>query len=129
MFADFSLRHVPALAIATGVIFGGLMPFFNAENAISTFGFPKHVAVSKPAQSVMFSCAGRLTAFGLALLAFYFRGNYEAVDTILTILGYVDMVDAYACWREGSRNTAVTRVISGTFASAWGWFGMTTGNA
>jgi hypothetical protein len=44
MFANFALRHVPPLLVATALTFGGLMPFFNAEDAILEFGLPKRIA-------------------------------------------------------------------------------------
>ncbi|KAI4273228.1 MAG: hypothetical protein LQ337_004788 [Flavoplaca oasis] len=121
MFADFALRHVPPLLVATVLTFGGLMPFFNAEHAIMEFGLPKHIAVSKPAQSVMIVGSARITAIGIALFTFYLQGKLEAVDTILLILGYVGLVDGYVCWLEGVPGKAIFRTLSGTLIAAWGW--------
>lgn len=127
MFADFALRHIPSLFVATATTFGGLMPFFNAEHAILEFGLPQRIAISKPAQSIMVVSSARITAIGLALFTFYFQGHFAAVDTILTILGYVGLVDGYVCWCEGVPNKAGFRTISGTLIAAWGWFNMTAG--
>ncbi|KAL8646340.1 MAG: hypothetical protein Q9226_006901 [Calogaya cf. arnoldii] len=125
MFADFALRHIPPLLVATALTFGGLMPFFNAEYAIQEFGLPKRIATSKPAQSVMIISSARITAIGIALFTFYLQGKFEAVDTILFILGYVGLVDGYVCWLEGVPGKAVFRTLSGTLIAAWGWYGMT----
>ncbi|KAL8993767.1 MAG: hypothetical protein Q9169_006099 [Polycauliona sp. 2 TL-2023] len=125
MFDDFVLRHIPPLLVATALTFGGLMPFFNAEHAIQEFGLPKRIAISKPAQSIMIVSSARITAIGIALFTFYFQGKFEAVDTILLILGYVGLVDGYVCWLEGVPGKAVFRTLSGTLIAAWGWYGMT----
>ncbi len=103
------------------------MPFFNAEYAIQEFGLPKRVAISKPAQSIMIVSSARITAIGLALFTFYFQGKLAAVDTMLTVLGYVGLVDGYVCWMENVPGKAVFRTVSGVLISAWGWFGMTAG--
>jgi len=50
MSASFSLYHIPTLFVATATTFGGLIPFFNAEDAIREFGLPERIAISKPAQ-------------------------------------------------------------------------------
>ncbi|KAL8669610.1 MAG: hypothetical protein Q9168_005806 [Polycauliona sp. 1 TL-2023] len=92
MSADFALRHMPPLLVATALTFDGLIPFFNPEYAILEFSLPKHIAVSKPAQSVMIVSSARITAIGIALFTFYLQGHLEAVDTILLILEYVGPV-------------------------------------
>jgi Domain of unknown function (DUF4267) len=128
MFADFALRHVPPLLVATVLTFGGLMPFFNAEYAILEFGLPKRLAISKPAQSIMMVSSARVTAIGLALFTLYFQENFAALDTILAVLGYVGLVDGYVYWLEDVPTKAVFRTISGVLIAAWGRFGMTVGH-
>ncbi len=128
MFANFALRHIPPLLVATALTFGGLMPFFNAEYAILEFGLPKRIAMSKPAQSIMIVSSARTTAIGLALFTFYFQKEFVAVDTMLAILGYVGLVDGYVCWLEDVPYQAVFRTISGALIAAWGWFGTTAGH-
>lgn len=127
MSSGFSLRHILPLLVSTALTLGGLMTFFNAEDAILEFGLPKRIAVSKPAQSVMIVSSARITAIGLALITFYLQGNLHAVDTILVTLGHVGLVDGYVCWREDVPNKAVFRTVSGLLIAAWGWFGMTAG--
>ncbi len=127
LFANFSLRHVPALYVATAFTFGGLIPLFNAQYAISLFGLPERIAVSKPAQSIMIVSSARITAIGLSLFTFYYQEKFAAVDTILTMVGYVSLVDGYVCWLEDVPGKAVLRTISGALVAACGWFGLTVG--
>lgn len=101
------------------------MPFFNAEYAILEFGLPPRIATSKPAQSIMIVSSARITAIGLALFIFFFRGQLEVVDIILVTLGYVGLVDGYVCWLECVPQKAIFRTFSGLCIAAWGWFGMT----
>ncbi len=122
---NFALLHIPPLFVATAMTFGGLIPFFSAEFAILEFGLPSHVAISKPAQSIMIVSSARITAIGMAVFTFYFRGQFEAVDTILLILGYVGLVDGYVCWLEDVSRKAIFRVLSGVAIASWGWFGLT----
>lgn len=103
------------------------MPFFNAEYAILEFGLPQRIAISKPAQSIMIVSSARITAIGLAMFIFYWQENFAAVDTIMTTLGYVGLVDGYVCWREGVPSKTVSRAGSGLFFAVWGWLGMTAG--
>jgi Domain of unknown function (DUF4267) len=127
MFEAFTLWHIPPLLVATLITFGGTMPFFNAEYAILEFGLPKRIAISKPAQSIMMLSSARITAIGLALFTFYFQEKFASMDTMLSILGYVGLVDGYVCWLEGVPSKAIFRFTSGAFIAAWGWFGMTGG--
>lgn len=125
-FAVPLLRHGPPLLIATALTFGGIMPFFNAENAILAFGLPQRIATSKSAQSVMILTSARTTAIGLALFTFYFQQNYAAMDTVLVTLGYVGLVDGYVCSQAKVPNKAYLRLASGLVIAGWGWLGLTT---
>ncbi|KAJ7500980.1 hypothetical protein B0H11DRAFT_2374948 [Mycena galericulata] len=124
---SFSVRHIPALVVATGLTFGGLIPFFNAEYACQAFGLPQRIAASKPAQSVMILSTARGTTIGLAIFVFYAQGNMVVVDTLLTLLAYVGAVDGYVCWKEGVPGKAVFRASCATFFAAWGALRMTQG--
>ncbi|KAF9526579.1 hypothetical protein CPB83DRAFT_724634, partial [Crepidotus variabilis] len=125
MFANFNPRHILPLFVATTTTFGGLISLFNAEHSILSFGLPKRIAVSQPAQSVMILSSARVTAIGLALYTLYFQDNLAAVDILLAISGYIGLVDAYVCWKEGVRITAIVRLTMTTTIAVWGWFGMT----
>ena len=125
MHINFAFYHISPLLVATALTFGGLIPFYNAEYAISEFGLPPRIAKSNSAQSVMIVSSARVTAIGLAMFTFYYRGQHEAVDTILTILGYVGLVDGYVCWYEDVPRRALFRASSGILIATWGWFGLT----
>ena len=120
------VRHFPPLLIATTFTFGGLMPLWNAEGAILEFGLPMRIAMNPSAQAVMKVSSARVTAIGLALWAFYLQGQFTAVDTILTTLGWIGIVDGYVCWKEDVPRSAFVRSISGALFATWGWFGMTS---
>jgi hypothetical protein len=111
--ARFTIRHIPPLFCATAATFGGFVPLFNAEYAIRGMGLPQRISVSKPAQAIMIIGMARITAIGLALFTFYFQGKFEAVDTVMTTIGYVGLVDGYVCWKEGVPEKAVFRASSG----------------
>lgn len=59
------------------------------------------------------------------ILAFYAKGNYEAVDTIVSIFGFFGLVDVYVCLKEGVRDKALFRGLSSGLVAAWGLAGMT----
>ena len=123
------IRHAPPLLIATTFTFGGLIPLWNAERAMLEFGLPMRVAMNPSAQSVMIVSSARVTAIGLALWTFYFKGQFTAVDTILTTLGWIGIVDGYVCWKENVPRSALVRSVSGALFAGWGWFGMTSAMA
>jgi hypothetical protein len=125
MLDHFSITHLPPIFVATATTFGGLLPFFKPEYAIQEFGLPQRIAISKPAQSVMVVASARITAIGLSLWAFYLQGKLKEFDTILTILGYVGLVDGWVCWKEGVPGSGVFRAASGLVIAAWGWWGLT----
>lgn len=119
------LRHIPAL-ILISVMCGGIRGIFNAPAAMREFGLPDRIASSPTAQSPFMLCSARTTLIGTILFAFYMRGDYSAVDTILILVGgYLGIVDAWVCWKEGMRQKAVFWGLSCMAIAAWGWFGMT----
>ena len=120
-------RHVPTLLVASSMAFGGLIPLWDAAYAIRLFGLPAHVSTSAPAQSVMVVASARTSALGLALFTFYAQRKYREVDTVLVILSYLGLVDAYVCCVEGVRGKAAFRALSALAVAAWGWAGMTAG--
>lgn len=72
MFENFSIKHFPTLFVAVATIFGGFVPFFNAEYAIEEFGLPKRIARVKEAQAIMVLSSARITAIDAAMFIFYF---------------------------------------------------------
>ena len=122
------LRRVPVLLLASSITFGGFIPFWDAEYAIRLFGLPGRIAVSPTAQSVMILSSARISAIGMAIFIFMYQRKYAAVDTMLSVIGYIGLVDGYVCWMEGVPNKAVFRCAASLLAAAWGWFGLTTGD-
>jgi hypothetical protein len=114
MSTRFGLRHIPPLFAAVATTFGGVIPFFNAEYAIFEFGLPRRRAVSKPAQAVMAVAMARITAIGIEIFTFYFRGKFEVVDAVMAILRYVGFVSGYVCWKEGGPGNAALEQV-------WDW--------
>lgn len=123
----FALRHIPTLAVATALIFGGLIPFYNAAGAISEFGLPERIASSPPAQVIMAVNGARNTAPGLVIWPLYLQGMLSAVDTVLGYVGLMGLFDGYICWGEDVRRTATLRTAADVLIGLWGGFGMTVG--
>ncbi|KAJ5327715.1 hypothetical protein N7452_008105 [Penicillium brevicompactum] len=126
MLGHFAITHIPPLFVTAALTFGGLIPLFDAEFAIREFGLPNQAAISKPAQSLMMTSAGRGTAIGLALTTLYLQGKLIEFDTVLSVLWFVGIIDGYVCWREGVPGRGVFRATSGVVIAAWGLFGLTS---
>ncbi|KAF2830923.1 hypothetical protein CC86DRAFT_367550 [Ophiobolus disseminans] len=125
MFSTFQLTHIPSLFVASALTFGGMVPLFAPQAAIREMGFPARLHASKEAQSIMTLGMGRTTVIGIALWTFYLQGKFEAVDTLLFILGaYLGAIDAYVCVKEGVTGKAWFRGLSGAVIAGWGWCGM-----
>ena len=103
------------------------MPFWNPGGAILEFGLPERNAVSQPAQACWVVSGARISTLGMAMWAFYLKGNLEAVDTVTALLLYVGLVDGYVCWKEGETGSAIFRALSGVAIGGWGFLGMTKG--
>lgn len=102
------------------------MPFFNAEKAIQEFGLPDRIAKSGPAQSVQITSAARGTAMGIALFALYYQRKYTAVDTLLSTLVYVGLVDGFVCWKEDAPSKGLFHAGLRVAFGSWGLFGLTS---
>ncbi|KAK1236108.1 hypothetical protein PQX77_000652 [Marasmius sp. AFHP31] len=128
MLPSFSLRHIPALFVASTTTFGGFWPLFNAKAAILDFGLPPRVAKSPEAQSVMKCCSARTTVLGTLIFIFYAQNRLDAVDIVLGAMGvWVGLVDGYVCWMEGVPGKAVFRGTAGMAIGMWGLAGLTAG--
>lgn len=98
-----SLNHLPGLFVAFTQTFGGPPSFFIPKWCIQAYGLPDNIASSQPAQIMMVVSSARMTAIGLALFVFHFRGDYEAVDVLLLCLGgYVSLLFLFLGWGNGS---------------------------
>ncbi|KAH8895975.1 hypothetical protein GQ53DRAFT_743904 [Thozetella sp. PMI_491] len=128
MAGRVELRHGPALFSAFTMTFGGIWAFFDAPAAMAEFGFPAHIAGSSAAAPVMVTGNARTTIIGALMFIFYFRGQLEAVDTILALTGaYAGLVDSYIVWREGMPGKALFRLVASWMLSACGFVGLTAG--
>jgi hypothetical protein len=120
-----ALNHIPSLFLATTFTFGGMLPIFAPARAMHEFGFPAHIIASPEAQSVFNVYSSRMTAFGLAIYAFHWKGMYEAVDIVLMTMAYATVVDAWICWKEKAPGSAAFRGISGLVVAGLGLWGIT----
>ena len=68
----------------------------------------------------------RIQAIGIMMWIFYIKGEYEAIDTAMAVLGtWVTAVDVWVCIRENVKGKAVFRGIAGGVIGMWGLMGMT----
>lgn len=101
------------------------MPLWNPAGAIRAFGLSERFATSAEAQACFTVYGSRMTMIGVAMWIFYLRGDFEAVNTILALVGgYCSAVDAYICWREGIPGKAVFRGTAGLLVGGWGMLGL-----
>ncbi|MCJ1311561.1 hypothetical protein MMC25_005234 [Agyrium rufum] len=121
----FHLTHLPALFFSLAHSIGGTMPLWNPPGAIRAFGLNETFASSHHAQTIFLLSGARTSMLGLAQLIFYAQGNLGAVDVIMSLLGYVGVVDAWVCWREGEKGVAVKRLLAAGFVGGWGVLGLT----
>jgi hypothetical protein len=128
MFENFTWRHVPPLLLATQVTIGGMYPFiWGPEAALLKFGFPKHIAVSKPAWPVIKIGSARVTTIGLAIWGMYIGGHLEAIDVLIASTSWVALIDGVVCHQEGAAGSTTFRVGLTSIIALWGFLGMTTG--
>ncbi|KAH7110904.1 hypothetical protein B0J11DRAFT_544181 [Dendryphion nanum] len=128
MFEQFALRHLPPLLLATTITLGGTMPFtYGPEAALLKFGFPKSVAISKCAWPVIKVGSARVTTIGLAIWGMYIGGHLEAIDIVLSAMGWMALIDGIVCSKDGVAGSATFRVSSTGAVAIWGLLGMTSG--
>ncbi|KAK3385914.1 hypothetical protein B0H63DRAFT_523230 [Podospora didyma] len=126
MAVQFSLRHIPALIVASTTTFGGMWTFFDAPSAMLEFGFPAHVAHAPTSTPVMINGQARTTILGLLTFIFYFQRKFVEVDTIVAVFGaYAGAVDAWLVWKEGNAGKAVFRLVASWALAACGIAGLT----
>ena len=120
------VHHIIPLVLATVFTFGSMMPLFNPTGAIRAFGLPEHIAMSPQAHACFTVYGSRMSALGMAIWIFYLKGNFEAVDTILALIGwYCGAVDGYVCWQQGVPGKAIFRMTAGFLVGGWGMLGLT----
>ncbi|OAL05132.1 hypothetical protein IQ06DRAFT_213126 [Phaeosphaeriaceae sp. SRC1lsM3a] len=121
----FSPYHIPALLIGTAISLACIPPYFNPRAGILEYGLPAHIANSPTAYSPWILYTSRIHAMGVLILTFYVKGNFEAVDMIMSAFGVLGLVDAWVCVREGVRKRALERGIMGVACGVWGFWGGT----
>jgi hypothetical protein len=126
MFDHFTLRHIPALIAGSTMAFGGLWPLWDARGAMLEFGFPARIADVPQAAPVMAVGNARTSALGFAMLLLYSRNQFDAVDTILAVIGFwAGAVDCYVVYKEGQPRQAIFRLVSSWLLAAAGYAGWT----
>lgn len=126
----FSWPHLPPLVVATGLLFGGILPLLgpsHAASAIALYGLPARIASSLEAQTVMAIYGAKCVGLGLGTWVLYWQGDLHAVDTLTAVSGLTALLDGWACWREGVLGTAVFRITTGILVGGWGVLGITEG--
>lgn len=110
-FLPFPPRHLVPLFVMSSTTLMSFPAYFNTPYAIHTlFGLPERIANSPHAQSPFILMTARIQAIGIMMWAFYLKGEYKAVDTVMAILGtWVTAVDVWVCIREGVKGKAVFR--------------------
>jgi hypothetical protein len=127
MFDYFTLRHIPALLAGSTMAFGGLWPLWDARGAMLEFGMPARIADAPQAAPVMAVGNARTSALGFVMLLFYFRNQFDTVDTILTVVGFwAGAVDCYVVWKEGQPRHAIFRLASSWILALAGYAGWTS---
>ncbi|KAH9905869.1 hypothetical protein F4778DRAFT_682145 [Xylariomycetidae sp. FL2044] len=129
MFQHFHPRHIPALITGTAMAFGGMWPMIDPRGAMREFGFPDRIANAPEAAPVMIVGNVRTSVLGFLMLLFYWRCQYDILDTFLAVTGaYAGVVDCIVVWGEGSPRQAIFRLINSGFLSMWGILGRTGGS-
>ncbi|KAH7305768.1 hypothetical protein B0I35DRAFT_361508 [Stachybotrys elegans] len=126
MFQHFTLRHIPALLSGTTMAFGGLWPLWDARGAMLEFGMPANVADAPSSAPVMAVGTARTSILGFIMLLFYYRQQFEIVDSILAVTGFwAGAVDCYIVWKLGNRRQAIFRLVSSWLLALTGYLGWT----
>ncbi|KAI0869679.1 hypothetical protein GGS24DRAFT_493561 [Hypoxylon argillaceum] len=128
MFEHFHRCHIPAIIVATTMMFGGMWPAFDPRGSMLEFGFPSRIANSPEAGPVMVIGQARGTVVGLLMFIFYYRRQFYLLDTFMAVTGaYTGIMDSYVVWKQGNPRFALFRLIISGFISALGFFGWTAG--
>ncbi|KAH8731663.1 hypothetical protein GQ44DRAFT_604351 [Phaeosphaeriaceae sp. PMI808] len=125
-FLGLPLRHIPPLFIGTSITCACIPTYFNTPFGMRLYGLPDHIATSSSAQSPFLLYTSRIHAIGMMVLVFYARGDYAAVDTVMSFLGFLGAMDVWVCVREGVKKKAVERGLTSLVVAAWGLAGMTS---
>jgi hypothetical protein len=126
MAEHFSLRHIPALIVASFSTLGGIWPMLDAKGAMLAFGLPSHVAGNPATHPIMVNGRARGTVLGLLTFIFYFQRKYTEIDILIAVFGvYAGLVDGYLLWKFRNRGMAAWHLVASWTWAAWGLAGLT----
>jgi hypothetical protein len=121
------LNHILPLFIGTSVTLACTPAYFNQAHAIRMYGLPERIATSPAAYSPWILYSSRIQAIGMMILIFYAKGDYAAVDTVLSFFGLLGIVDLWVCVREGVGSKAWQRGLMSAVVGMYGLLGWTSG--
>ncbi|KAE9574525.1 hypothetical protein CGMCC3_g9618 [Colletotrichum fructicola] len=116
--------HALPLLLATTFTIGGAMPLWNPSGAIREFGLPEHIQTSTEAQSAWKIYGIRMSLWGVAMWTFFLRGNFEALDTMMSLFVGMGAVDGYVCYCEGVPGQGLFRFGTSVVLGLWGVLGV-----
>jgi hypothetical protein len=123
--SNIPLRHIPPLLIGTMVTVMSTPTYFNVPWGMRLFGLPNRIADAPSAQSAFVLYTSRIQSISALILIFYAKGDYAAVDTVMSMFGFMGTVDVYLCVKEGIPDKALLRGVTSALVALWGWYGMT----
>ncbi len=97
------------------------------EEALLTFGFSNNIASSRAAWPVIKVEGSRITTIGLAIWGIYLGGHLEAMDILLSSIGWMALIDGIVCSQDGAPGSARMRATYQSVVAMWGLLGMTSG--
>ncbi|KAF2705362.1 MFS general substrate transporter [Pleomassaria siparia CBS 279.74] len=96
------------------------MSFTNGpEEAIIAYGLDKHIASNKAAWPLIKIEGSRITTIGLAIWGIYLGGHLEAMDTLLSCIGWMAIIDGIVCYKDGSPGSARMRATYQSVIAFW----------
>ncbi|ORY03128.1 hypothetical protein BCR34DRAFT_573671 [Clohesyomyces aquaticus] len=128
MLDHFELRHTPPLILASIWTIGGLMSLTHGpEAAMLAFGLNPRIASSKDAAPVIKCEGSRITTIGLAMWGIYLGGHLEALDILISCIGWMAVVDGVVLSKDGVPGKARQRLLYQSVIAIWGLLRMTSG--
>lgn len=123
-FLGLPLRHLPPLFIGFSVTIACSISYFDIAAGIRAYGLPERIASSPSALSPSLLYVNRMQTVGMMILAFYYaKGEYAAVDTVMSFVGVHAIADVYVCRKEGvPMPRSLGRDGSGRCIVGIGWY-------
>ena len=125
-YLGLQLNHLPAVFLGSAVTLACIPPYFDVPRGVRSYGLPERVATTTAVHSPWLLYTSRMQSIGAMILVFYARGDYTAVDTVMSFIGFTGVVDVYICLKEGVPKNAVFRGVLSAFFAGWGLMGMTS---